>query len=289
MTKSTENIKIIHNVKELRKQVAEWRRKELKVSFVPTMGALHAGHMSLVNNAQGFADRTIVSIFVNPLQFSDGEDLDSYPRTEDEDIIKLNEVGVQSVFIPSVDEMYRPGALTRVFVDDLSEGLCGSSRPELFVGVATVVTKLLLQCLPDFAMFGEKDYQQLQIIKKLVIDLDIPVKIIPVETVRESDGLAMSSRNAYLNSQERALAPCLYKELQKVAIQCQQGNPIPDVISNALNRLLDMGFSKVDYFTLCDSEILTPLYKLDRPSRLLVAACLGETRLIDNIEVSPKH
>ncbi len=288
MSKQVKHLETIHTVHELRRQVAEWRLNALTVAIVPTMGALHEGHMSLVDRALKIADRSIVSIFVNPTQFSKGEDLERYPRNEEDDLKKLKSVGVDVVYMPRVNEMYKSRALTKVSVDELSQRLCGLHRPELFPGVATVVTKLLIQCSPDYAIFGEKDYQQLQVIKQLVSDLDIPVNIVPQDTVREKDGLALSSRNVYLNAEQRILAPLLYSELQKVAFECQDGIPVEEVIANGRSRLIELGFSKVDYFSLCDPLKLNPLKNLDGPARLLAAAWLGNTRLIDNIEVLPK-
>ena len=288
MSKQVKHLETIHTVHELRRQVAEWRLNALTVAIVPTMGALHEGHMSLVDRALKIADRSIVSIFVNPTQFSKGEDLERYPRNEEDDLKKLTSVGVDVVYMPRVNEMYKSRALTKVSVDELSQRLCGLHRPELFPGVATVVTKLLIQCSPDYAIFGEKDYQQLQVIKQLVSDLDIPVNIVPQDTVREKDGLALSSRNVYLNAEQRILAPLLYSELQKVAFECQDGIPVEEVIANGRSRLIELGFSKVDYFSLCDPLKLNPLRNLDGPARLLAAAWLGNTRLIDNIEVLPK-
>jgi|TARA_Y100000814_G_scaffold277443_1_gene238451 pantoate--beta-alanine ligase len=288
MSKQVKHLETIHTVHELRRQVAEWRLNALTVAIVPTMGALHEGHMSLVDRALKIADRSIVSIFVNPTQFSKGEDLERYPRNEEDDLKKLTSVGVDVVYMPRVNEMYKSRALTKVSVDELSQRLCGLHRPELFPGVATVVTKLLIQCSPDYAIFGEKDYQQLQVIKQLVSDLDIPVNIVPQDTVREKDGLALSSRNVYLNAEQRILAPLLYSELQKVAFECQDGIPVEEVIANGRSRLIELGFSKVDYFSLCDPLKLNPLKNLDGPARLLAAAWLGNTRLIDNIEVLPK-
>ena len=288
MTKQVKHVETIHTVHELRRQVAEWRLNAFTVAIVPTMGALHEGHMSLVDRALKIADRSIVSIFVNPTQFSKGEDLERYPRNEEDDLKKLTSVGVDVVYMPRVNEMYKSRALTKVSVDELSQRLCGLHRPELFPGVATVVTKLLIQCSPDYAIFGEKDYQQLQVIKQLVSDLDIPVNIVPQDTVREKDGLALSSRNVYLNAEQRILAPLLYSELQKVAFECQDGIPVEEVTANGRSRLIELGFSKVDYFSLCDPLKLNPLKNLDGPARLLAAAWLGNTRLIDNIEVLPK-
>ena len=278
-------MKTISSISKFRR----WRKgKTGTVGFVPTMGALHEGHMSLVDRALKIADRSIVSIFVNPTQFSKGEDLERYPRNEEDDLKKLTSVGVDVVYMPRVNEMYKSRALTKVSVDELSQRLCGLHRPELFPGVATVVTKLLIQCSPDYAIFGEKDYQQLQVIKQLVSDLDIPVNIVPQDTVREKDGLALSSRNVYLNAEQRILAPLLYSELQKVAFECQDGIPVEEVTANGRSRLIELGFSKVDYFSLCDPLKLNPLKNLDGPARLLAAAWLGNTRLIDNIEVLPK-
>jgi len=256
------------------------------VALVPTMGALHAGHVELMRQGFAHADRVVASIFVNPSQFGPSEDFAAYPRREAADLDKLQAVGVDLLFAPTVEAMYPPGFATRVSVSGLSAGLCGEKRPVHFDGVATVVAKLLLQCQPDVALFGEKDYQQLTIIRRLARDLDIMVEIIGVPTVRESDGLAMSSRNAYLSEGERALAPLLYRTLSAIADRLAAGEgPVGQLTVAGVAALLAGGFASVDYLQLCDAEDLRPLDTLDRPARLLAAAILGRARLIDNVAV----
>jgi len=268
--------------------VREWRASGLRVAMVPTMGALHEGHLSLCRLALERADRLVVSIFVNPKQFAPTEDLAAYPRPFEADVAKLQSVGAQAIFAPSAGEMYPANFTTLVHVGGVSEGLCATVRPTHFDGVSTVVTKLLLQCLPDVAIFGEKDYQQLQVIKRLVRDLDIPVEIVPGATVREPDGLAMSSRNAYLTHNERGIAPLLYRALQSIADAIKGGGAMQLVIDQGIAALRSAGFDPIDYLELRDAETLEPMTKLDRPARLLVAAHLGRARLIDNIAVSPR-
>ncbi|MFZ1989790.1 MAG: pantoate--beta-alanine ligase [Alphaproteobacteria bacterium] len=278
---------IVRTVAALRAQVREWRASQLSIAMVPTMGALHEGHLSLCRLALEQADRLVVSIFVNPKQFAPTEDLSAYPRPFEADVAKLQSIGTHTVFAPAVDEIYPVNFSTLVHVGGVSEGLCAVARPPHFDGVSTVVTKLLLQCLPDVAVFGEKDYQQLQVIKRLVRDLDIPVEIIPGPTVREPDGLAMSSRNAYLTHNERGVAPMLYRVLQLLADAIKGGAIIELVIDQGIAALKSAGFDPIEYLELRDAEMLEPLTKLDRPARLLVAARLGKTRLIDNIAVNP--
>jgi pantoate--beta-alanine ligase len=278
--------RIARSVADLRKQVATWRAEGRSVALVPTMGALHAGHVELMRQGFAHADRVVASIFVNPSQFGPSEDFAAYPRREAADLDKLQAVGVDLLFAPTVEAMYPPGFATRVSVSGLSAGLCGEKRPVHFDGVATVVAKLLLQCQPDVALFGEKDYQQLTIIRRLARDLDIMVEIIGVPTVRESDGLAMSSRNAYLSEGERALAPLLYRTLSAIADRLAAGEgPVGQLTVAGVAALLAGGFASVDYLQLCDAEDLRPLDTLDRPARLLAAAILGRARLIDNVAV----
>ncbi len=275
----------VHTAADLRQHVAAWRKAGETVALVPTMGALHEGHLSLVRLAIGKADRTVVSIFVNPAQFAPHEDFDSYPRDQKADATKLGALGVDLIFAPSRDEVYPAGFSTRVEVAGLTEGLCGRSRPHFFGGVATVVTKLLLQCLPDIAIFGEKDYQQLLVIRRLVRDLDIPVTIVGGPTVRESDGLAMSSRNEYLSDVDRTKAPLLYKTITKAARALAEGAEVAVVLEAAHGDLADAGFA-VDYLDVRNAEDLTPIAgTVDEPTRIFVAAMLGETRLIDNVAI----
>jgi pantoate--beta-alanine ligase len=278
---------IFRTVASLRAQTAVWRDAKFRIALVPTMGALHEGHLALVRLARLRADRVIVSIFVNPTQFGPNEDFAAYPRQEGADLAKLGTAGADGVFVPSVDEIYPAGFATKVSVAGLTEGLDGVFRPGHFDGVATVVAKLLIQAAPDLALFGEKDYQQLQVIRRMARDLDLPVAIEGVPTIREGDGLAMSSRNAYLNPAERAIAPLLHQVLRDCLDQLQTGAAVADCLAAGVGRLLAAGFSSVDYLALCGAEDLQPLSEFDRPARLLVAARLGRARLIDNIAAVP--
>lgn len=279
---------IVRSVAELRARVKYWRDQGLTIAFVPTMGALHEGHLALVNKGLELADRVVASIFVNPTQFGPNEDLSRYPRQEAKDAEALEKAGCALLFAPTVEEMYPQGFATGVTVKGVSHGLCGNIRPGHFDGVATVVTKLLLQCLPDVAVFGEKDWQQLAVIRRLTRDLDIPVTIIGVPTVREADGVAMSSRNAYLSAEERAIAPVLHNSLQWIADRLKQGGETKDLCLHAGADILSAGFLSLDYLEVCDADSLAPADKLaDRPLRILVAARLGGTRLIDNVGIEP--
>lgn len=256
-----------------------------RIALVPTMGGLHNGHMALVEAAKQHADAVILTIFVNPKQFGEMEDFGSYPRTLEADIKKADEAGVTLVYAPSIEDMYPEGYLTTVSVGPLGEILCGASRPGHFDGVATVVAKLFLRTLPHVAIFGEKDYQQLCVIRRMAYDLDIPVEIIGVPTVREPDGLAMSTRNAYLSPQERALAPKLHEVLVQTAARLSGGNvSVTDATMEGIGTLTKSGF-KIDYLSLCEAGSLNPMTKFTGSARLLAAAWLGKTRLIDNIAV----
>ena len=278
---------VYRSVAALREQVAAWRKDGLRIALVPTMGALHLGHLTLVEEARKQADRVVVSIFVNPTQFGPNEDFAAYPRQEAEDVAKLQSVGTHGVFAPAVEEMYPPGASTTVSVRGVSEGLEGAFRPGHFDGVATIVSKLLIQAAPDIALFGEKDYQQLQVISRMAKDLDLPVVIQGVPTVREADGLAMSSRNAYLSPEQRAVAPALHRVMRQCLAHLQAGAAAETCLAAGIGEILGAGFASVDYLALCDAETLRPLAGLDRPARLIVAARLGKARLIDNIEALP--
>jgi pantoate--beta-alanine ligase len=275
------------SVEALRAFVRECRVAGEKVALVPTMGALHAGHLELVRVARRHAQRVIVSIFVNPTQFGPNEDFTRYPRDTQGDLAKLAEAGADAVFLPTVEVMYPPSFSTTVTVAGVSEGLCGAFRPGHFAGVATVVAKLLLQALPEVALFGEKDYQQLKVIERMARDLDIPVAIVGVATVREADGLAMSSRNAYLTPAERQVAPRLVGVLREIAERLTAGEGAAPLLVAGMAELTAAGFVPVQYLAFCDAETLAPLERADRPGRLLVAAYLGRTRLIDNIPVAP--
>ena len=275
---------IVRSVKELRPLVVGWRRNG-SVALVPTMGALHAGHIALVHAARRHANRVVVSIFVNPRQFAPTEDFAAYPRDEAADLAKLAEAGVDAVFAPAVGEIYPEGFATIVTVGGPAEGLEGSFRPHFFSGVATVVTKLLLAVLPDIAIFGEKDYQQLTVIRRMVADLGIPVTIIGEPTVREPDGLALSSRNAYLSPVERSVAPRLHAALAAAAEQIASGTSPGEALDAAGKALISAGF-RVDYLELRNAATLAPVADpAGEPLRLLVAAWLGRTRLIDNLPV----
>ena len=282
----TTGLEIVRTVAALRDQVGEWRRDGQTVALVPTMGALHEGHLSLMRQGHEICDRVCATIFVNPKQFAPSEDFETYPRGEGEDVAKLIAEGVALLFAPDVSVMYPDNFATTVSVTGVSDGLCGAARPGFFDGVATVVSKLLLQALPDVAIFGEKDYQQLLVIRQAAQDLNIPVDVVGGPTVREADGLALSSRNAYLNEAERQQAAAIIDALGTAAanIATRRGTAKGEIAA-AVQKLNDAGFTNIDYLELCDAETLVPVDDVTRPARLLVAAWLGETRLIDNIAV----
>ena len=276
--------KIFRTDNEMRAEVQAWRGNGEKIGLVPTMGALHEGHLHLVKEASDNADRVIVSIFVNPTQFAEGEDYGDYPRTWESDLAALTTLGVDAIYAPTVETMYPDGFATEVIVGGPALVLEGTSRPQFFKGVATVVTKLILGTLPDIAMFGEKDFQQLLVVKQMVRDLQLPVAIIGVPTVREEDGLALSSRNQYLTDQERQTAPFLHRTLQDCAKRLRNGEEWSAVHDNAVADLTNAGFN-VDYLELRHSATLSPVVDGNAERRLLVAARLGKPRLIDNIAV----
>ncbi len=279
-------IATVRTIPDLRARVRAWRAQGLRVGFVPTMGALHDGHIALVQTAKARCDKVVVSIFVNPTQFGPNEDFDAYPRNEAADLARLAAANADLAYLPSVDIMYPPGTSTTVNVTGLTERLCGAARPGHFQGVTTVVTKLLLQVLPDAAFFGEKDYQQLKTITRMARDLDIPSEIIGVPTVREADGLALSSRNVYLSPAQRVQALAIPRTLQAVAQRLADGSDAGPHLAWGVAELLRSGFDNVDYLELCDAEDLTPLPRTGaRPARLIVAARIGKTRLLDNIAV----
>lgn len=280
-------VDIIRRLADLRGVVADWRGQGLRVGVVPTMGALHEGHLSLVRAALADTDRVIVTLFVNPKQFNSAADLAAYPRTEQADAAKLAPLGAHVLYVPDGDQIYPAGFATTVSVEGVSEGLCGAHRPGHFNGVATVVTKLLLQTGGDFAYFGEKDFQQLHVVRRLAADLDIPVRIVGCPTVREADGLAMSSRNVHLSAAERAVAPALSRFLVEAADRLAAGASVADEIASARRGILAAGFASVEYLELRGADDLAPMTHLDRPGRLLAAAHLGTTRLIDNVAVAP--
>ncbi len=275
----------ITQLTKLREQVATWRAAGDSIALVPTMGALHDGHLRLVAEAKKHAKRVVVSIFVNPTQFGPNEDFNRYPRPLEKDLSLLREVGADAAWLPTVEEMYPAGFSTNIHVGGVSEGLCGAARPGHFDGVAIVVAKLLLQVTPDVALFGEKDYQQLCVISQLVRDLNLAAKIIGVAIVREADGLALSSRNAYLTTEERAIAPQLHQQLQVAAKAIADGVTVANILAAGVQALQKAGFAKVDYFELRHAQSLAPLTAYQSPARLLVAAWLGKTRLIDNISL----
>src|SRR5690606_21225674 len=273
---------IVRAVADLRTIVAGWRREAASIAVVPTMGALHEGHLSLVRAALEKADRVIVTLFVNPKQFNSAADLAAYPRTEVEDAAKLAPLGAHLLYAPDAAEIYPEGFATAVSVGGVSEGLCGAFRPGHFDGVATVVAKLFLQTGADLAFFGEKDFQQLHVVRRMAMDLDIPVEIVACPTVREEDGLALSSRNVRLSPSEREIARALPAALARAAHRLEAGEALPLVVAETEAAILAAGFSSVEYLELRAEEDLAPLERPERPARLLVAAWLGSTRLIDN-------
>ena len=279
-------MQIARTVADLRRQIGYWRGAGESIGLVPTMGALHNGHMALVRTARSECRRVVASIFVNPKQFAASEDLGSYPRHEAADLEMLASAEVDLVFIPAVEEIYPAQFATVVRVTGLTDVLCGAHRAGHFDGVATVVTKLLLQSLPDAAFFGEKDYQQLIVVRRLVADLDIPVRIVGVPTVREPDGLALSSRNAYLSPEERQIAPNLARVLRSIAgTVAMRREAVASELARGFVELQSAGF-KVEYLEIRDAETLTPVTgEPGAPSRVFVAARLGGTRLIDNMPI----
>jgi pantoate--beta-alanine ligase len=281
-------MRTIHSLKELRTILRSYRQQDKTIGLVPTMGNLHEGHISLVRKAAEAADVVITSIFVNPMQFGTGEDLESYPRTLADDQEKLNAAGNTLVFAPSMEEVYPEGLAqqTQVIVPDVSDGHCGASRPGHFKGVATVVTMLFNMVQPDFAVFGEKDFQQLAVIRKLTRDLMFPIDIVGGPTIREADGLAKSSRNGYLSESERHLAPAIYRTLQETATKLAEGQADFQALEQeAMARLSDAGL-RPDYFNIVNSLTLKPATPEDTDITLLAAAFLGTTRLIDNLSVT---
>lgn len=282
MTKSS--LSAVRNVAALRDAVGAWRKQGLSVGLAPTMGALHEGHLSLVRAAKSRCDRVVASLFVNPKQFAPHEDFERYPRDEVGDSAMLASAGCDLLYAPDRAAMYPDGFTTNVLVPAVSTMLEGEFRPHFFGGVATVVSKLLLQCLPDAAFFGEKDYQQLVVIKRMTKDLDIPVAIHGCATVREHDGLAMSSRNAYLSESERRIATRLNLVLHDAIKEVRAGEPIDEAEEEAKRHLIAAGFTSVDYVAIRDAETLAPVGDLSH-ARILAAAWLGKTRLIDNMAV----
>ena len=280
-------MQIVRDVESLRAALSELRSDGGAVALVPTMGALHAGHMALVAEARRRAAHVVASVFVNPKQFGPKEDLATYPRREAGDARMLEEEGCALLWAPDVAAMYPDGFATTVSVSGVSEGLDGGARPGHFDGVATVVLKLFHQVAPDLAVFGEKDYQQLAVVRRMVRDLDLSIEIVGVPTQRDADGLALSSRNAYLTDEERQAARALPRALGEAAQALQSDAEVDGVLSAAREKLERAGFDPIDYVELRDAETLAPVSTLERPARLLAAARLGRTRLIDNLAVLP--
>lgn len=279
------SVAIVRNIVALRATVETWLSEGASVAVVPTMGALHEGHLSLARAALDKADRVIVTVFVNPRQFNNPADLAAYPRTEAADADKLAPLGVDVLYAPDVEAIYPEGFATTVSVSGVSEGLCGAFRPGHFDGVATVVAKLFLQTGANFAFFGEKDFQQLHVVRCMARDLNIPITIVACPTVREPDGLALSSRNVRLSPAARRIAPKLASVLFESAARIGQGAPVERTLAEACSAILSAGYEEVEYLELRSEEDLAPIRELDRPGRLLAAAWLGETRLIDNVQV----
>lgn len=279
-------VKVVRALAELREVVGGWRRHGERVGLVPTMGALHEGHLSLVRMAKAQAGRAVVSIFVNPTQFAPNEDFARYPRDEAGDLEKLAALGCDLVWMPDVSQMYPPGFATSIVPKGPAEGLESDHRPSFFTGVATVCTKLFTQVAPDLAVFGEKDYQQLCVIRQVVRDLDLPLEIVGHPTVREPDGVAMSSRNAYMTTEERALAPMIYEVLLKTAGAIAEGTSIAAATNRGREELMAAGFG-VDYLETREADTLARAEDASkRPLRVLAAMRLGKTRLIDNVAIS---
>jgi pantoate--beta-alanine ligase len=276
-------MRTIRDIPALRARVRDWRASGESIGVVPTMGALHPGHLSLVHAARAACDRVIVTLFVNPRQFDRPEDLARYPRTEASDAALLQPEGVDVLFAPDSATIYPEGFATRVSVAGLQDVLCGAHRPGHFDGVATVVTKLLTMTAADTAFFGEKDWQQLQIVRRAARDLNLPVKIVGCRTMREADGLAMSSRNARLSPPDRARAPALHREMQEAAARIRGGAAAEGALAEARDRILRAGFAEVEYLEIRDAESLAASPPPGRPARLFAATWLGGVRLIDNI------
>ncbi len=279
------SVPAVRTASELSAATTDWRASGLKIGLVPTMGALHEGHLSLVREMRQRAERVLATIFVNPTQFAPGEDFDAYPRDEAADCVKLAAAGADLVYIPGLSEIYPNGPVATLTAPNVGQGLCDASRAGHFDGVASVVSTLLEQCQPDIAIFGEKDYQQLKIIERLVKDNDIPVEVISAPIIRDENGLALSSRNAYLSEEEYFIALALPR-LLKIAADCARaGEPLNEAAQEAIATLIHEGFDRVDYFEFRDSITLDPVDSLEGQVRLLAAARIGKTRLIDNLAV----
>ncbi len=286
----TDALPVVRSIAALRQTVSGWRRQGFNVGFVPTMGALHEGHLTLVREAGRRTDRVVASVFVNPTQFAAHEDLGTYPRQEARDAELLAEAGCHLLFAPPVEEMYPAGATTTISVGGPAEGLEGDFRPQMFGGVALVVAKLLNQVQADLAVFGEKDWQQLMVVRRLVRDLDIPTEIVGSPTTRDGHGLALSSRNAYLSEAELEIARRLNGVLAEAGAAATSGRPVETVEREACDALLAAGFDRIDYVAVRRGEDLAPFDSalVDAPGRILAAAWLGRTRLIDNMAVASR-
>ncbi|NKX47378.1 pantoate--beta-alanine ligase [Rhodobacteraceae bacterium R_SAG8] len=276
---------IIRTLVDLRSKVAGWKAAGESVAVVPTMGALHQGHLSLVRAAKEACDRVIVTIFINPKQFNNPEDYKNYPRTEEEDARKLIALKADVVYVPDGEQMYPNGFATTVSVEGITQGLCGAHRAGHFDGVATIVTKLFTQTQADKAFFGEKDYQQLQVVTRLTLDLDLPIEVIGCPTIREEDGLAMSSRNLLLSDRARTWAPELHRAMEEMSEGLLAGGDLETLRAAAVSRVERAGFTQVEYLDLRSADQLELMTTPDRPARLLAAAWLAGVRLIDNIAV----
>jgi pantoate--beta-alanine ligase len=277
----------VENIKDLRAQVKSWRMKGLTIAFVPTMGNLHDGHLTLVKAAHRYADKVIVSIFVNPMQFGLSEDIDNYPKTLEQDKNRLRGVDTDMLFIPTSEIIYPKGYTDNTFVEvpNISDLYCGKSRPGHFRGVATVVCKLFNLVQPDVACFGSKDYQQLQIIQTMVDDLSMPVDIIPVEIIREKSGLAMSSRNGYLTDEQKAVAPIIYQTLQWLSEQVKTNKDYLQLCQQASEKINQAGLT-IDYINFCHAYTLAPATIDDKELVILASAFCGKARLIDNLQIN---
>jgi len=278
-------VQTVRDIGQLGSALAALRAGADRVALVPTMGALHAGHIALVEQARRQADRVVASIFVNPLQFGDGEDLDRYPRQEDDDARRLEDAGCDLLWMPTAEQMYPPGFATKVTVRGLGSRWEGEARPGHFDGVATVVAKLLCAVRPELALFGDKDFQQLAVIRRMALDLGLDVSIVGVPVVRDGDGLALSSRNAYLSQDDRARAVALPQALERAAEEIASGTDVGQALDQAKRALSDAGFSSVDYVALVDASTLEPLQEAAGRMRLIAAATISGTRLIDNVPV----
>ena len=283
---SQQAVEIVRTVKDLRAEVHCWREQGLTVGLIPTMGALHEGHISLVHAALARYDRAVATLFINPRQFNSREDYENYPRTEVSDAAILGRIGAHLLYAPYPEEMYPDDYATNISVSGVSAGLCGGDRPGHFDGVATVCTKLFLQSGADGAFFGEKDYQQLQVVQRFVTDLNIPIIIHPCATVREPDGLALSSRNKRLSDEERAKAPSLHRAMGETARALGAGVPAADALASGMAAILEGGYRQVDYFELRSGSDLRPLDRLTPDATLFAAAWIGDVRLIDNAAVA---